>query len=458
MYRQRPTLRAALATACAAAMSLSLAACSGAGGGGSSSGGTSKSINVLMVGNSQMNDIQKLTADNFTKDTGIKVNFTVLDENSLRAKVQDDVANKTGAFDVVTIGAYEVPIWSKNGWLHEVSSYADKDSEFDTGDILAPMKTGSSGKDGKLYGIPFYGESSMLMYRKDLLAAKGLSMPEHPTWQQVGDIAAKLADKKTGMAGICLRGLKGWGEMFAPLTTVVNTFGGTWFDQNWKAQVNGPEFTQAVQFYTDLVKNYGEPDPQTAGFAECQNAMGQGKAAMWYDATSGAGKLEDPSQSTVAGKLGYAFAPVVRTKYSGWLWSWDWAMPSTTKKGDVAWKFISWASSKKYENLVGTKLGWSRVPDGKRASTYEIPDYQKATAAYYKLVKESIESADPANPGVQKRPAIGVQFVDIPEFTDLATKVSEYLDAVLTGQSSVADALAKGQKDADAVSKVYQGK
>lgn len=445
------------AAACTAVViaTATLTACSGAGGGKS---GDKKSINVLMVGNSQMTDIQKLTAANFTKDTGIKVNFTVLDENSLRAKVQDDVANKTGAFDVVTIGAYEVPIWSKNGWLHEVSSYTEKDSEFDSADILAPMKTAASGKDDKLYGIPFYGESSMLMYRKDLLAAKNLTMPLHPTWQQVAAIAAKVTDKGKGIAGICLRGLKGWGEMFAPLTTVVNTFGGTWFDENWDAKVNSPEFTEAVTFYTDLVKKYGEPDPQAAGFSECQNALGQGKAAMWYDATSGAGKLEDKSQSTVAGKLGYAFAPVVKTKYSGWLWSWDWAMPSTTKAGDSAWKFISWASSKKYENLVGSKLGWTRVPAGKRTSTYAIPQYQQATSAYYKIEKESIENADPANPGVQKRPAIGVQFVDVAEFADLGTKVSSYVDDVLTGGSSVQAALDKGQKDAEAVGNIYKGK
>jgi sorbitol/mannitol transport system substrate-binding protein len=451
-----PRFRTAAAlTAAAVAVSM-LSACSGAGSGGSS--GNKKSINVLMVGNSQMTDIQKLTAANFTKDTGIKVHFTVLDENSLRAKVQDDVANKTGAFDVVTIGAYEVPIWSKNGWLHEVSSYSTKDSSFDSSDILAPMKTAVTGKDGKLYGIPFYGESSMLMYRKDLLQAKGLTMPLHPTWDQVATIASKVADKSKGMAGICLRGLKGWGEMFAPLTTVVNTFGGTWFDANWQAKVNSPEFTKAVTFYTDLVKKYGEPDPQTSGFVECQNAIGQGKAAMWYDATSGAGKLEDKTQSKVAGKLGYAFAPVDKTKYSGWLWSWDWAMPSTTKKSDSAWKFISWASSKKYENLVGAKLGWSRVPDGKRSSTYDIPQYQQATSAYYKLVKESIENADPANPGVQKRPAIGIQFVDVAEFADLGDKVSSYIDDVLTGGSSVQSALDKGQKDAQTVGDLYKGK
>jgi sorbitol/mannitol transport system substrate-binding protein len=449
--------RKSAAVAALAVIAVVASACSGAGGGGGGGGGSgSKSINVLMVGNSQMVDIQGLTAANFTKDTGIKVNFTVLDENSLRAKVQDDVANKTGAYDVVTIGAYEIPIWSKNNWLHEVSSYADKDSAFDKADLLKRMVEVASGSDGKLYGIPFYGESSMLMYRKDLLAAKGVTMPEHPTWDQVAAAAAKVKDKSKGIAGICLRGLKGWGEMFAPLTTVVNTFGGTWFEKDWTAKVNAPEFTDAVTFYTNLVKQDGEPDPQTAGFAECQNAMGQGKAAMWYDATSGAGKLEDTTQSKVAGKLGFAYAPVKMTQYSGWLWSWDWAMPSTTKKADTAWKFISWASSKKYENLVGTKLGWSRVPDGKRASTYEIPDYQKANAAYYKLVEDSINHADPNNPGVQPRPAPGVQYVGIAEFADLGTRVSEYVDDVLLNKSSVKSALDKGQSDAEAVAKNYK--
>jgi sorbitol/mannitol transport system substrate-binding protein len=449
--------RKSAAVAALAVIAVVASACSGAGGGGGGGGGSgSKSINVLMVGNSQMVDIQGLTAANFTKDTGIKVNFTVLDENSLRAKVQDDVANKTGAYDVVTIGAYEIPIWSKNNWLHEVSSYADKDSAFDKADLLKRMVEVASGSDGKLYGIPFYGESSMLMYRKDLLAAKGVTMPEHPTWDQVAAAAAKVKNKSKGIAGICLRGLKGWGEMFAPLTTVVNTFGGTWFEKDWTAKVNAPEFTDAVTFYTNLVKQDGEPDPQTAGFAECQNAMGQGKAAMWYDATSGAGKLEDTTQSKVAGKLGFAYAPVKMTQYSGWLWSWDWAMPSTTKKADTAWKFISWASSKKYENLVGTKLGWSRVPDGKRASTYEIPEYQKANAAYYKLVEDSINHADPNNPGVQPRPAPGVQYVGIAEFADLGTRVSEYVDDVLLNKSSVKSALDKGQSDAEAVAKNYK--
>ncbi|TPQ17966.1 ABC transporter substrate-binding protein [Streptomyces sporangiiformans] len=432
-----------------------LVACSGAGG-STSSGGGDKSINVLMVGNPQMEDIAKLTKSTFTKDTGIKVNFTILPENELRDKVTQDIATQAGQYDVATVGAYEVPVWHENGWLHELGSYADKDSAFDKGDLLKPMVQSLSGADGKLYALPFYGESSFLMYNKDVMKEKGITMPERPTWQQVADIAAKVDGSRPGMKGICLRGLPGWGELGAPLTTVVNTFGGTWFTKDWKAQVNSDKFKQATNFYVDLVRKHGEAGAPQAGFTECLNAMSQGKVAMWYDATSAAGSLEDPKSSKVAGKVGYAYAPVVETKSSGWLWTWAWAMPKTTKKADAASKFMLWASSKKYEKLVGEKLGWARVPSGKRASTYEIPEYKKAAAAFGDITLNSIQEADPTNPGVQPRPTVGVQFVAVPEFQDLGTKVTQEISAAIAGQTSVDKALNDGQKLAEEVAKKHQ--
>ncbi|MFC7274220.1 ABC transporter substrate-binding protein [Paractinoplanes rhizophilus] len=433
------------------------AGCSGAGStGGSSSGGDGETITALMVGNPQMEDIQKLTADNFTKQTGITVKFTILPENELRDKVTQDVANQGGQYDVATVGAYEVPIWSKNGWLHELSTQANADANYDAGDLLKPMVQSLTGEDGKMYAAPFYGESSFLMYNKELFAAKGLTMPEHPTWAQVADFAAKLNDKGKGVAGICLRGLPGWGELFAPLTTVVNTYGGTWFEKDWTPKVNAPEFTAATQFYVDLVQKYGESGAPQAGFTECLNTFGQGKAAMWYDATSAAGTLEDPNASKVAGKVGYVYAPVHKTEYSGWLWTWAWAMPKTTKKADAAWKFISWATSKDYEQLVGKNLGWSRVPSGKRTSTYSIPEYKDSAKAFADVTLGSIEHANPENPGLQPRPALGVQYVGIPEFSDLGTKVSQEVSAAIAGSTSVDKALADGQKQAENVAKNYK--
>ncbi|MGP4046265.1 ABC transporter substrate-binding protein [Streptomyces sp. 2A115] len=438
----------------AAATALLATACSGAGAGGSSDGG--KSINVLMVGNPQMEDIAKLTKDNFTKDTGIKVNFTILPENELRDKVTQDIATQAGQYDVATIGAYEVPIWEKNGWLHDLGSYADKDKGFDKADLLKPMVQSLTGSDGKLYALPFYGESSMLMYNKDVMKAKGITVPERPTWQQIADIAAKVDGAEPGMKGICLRGLAGWGELGAPLTSMVNTFGGTWFTKDWKAQVNSGGFKEATKFYVDLVREHGEAGAPQAGFTECLNALSQKKVAMWYDATSAAGSLEDPASSKIAGNVGYAYAPTVKTDSSGWLWAWSWAMPKTTKKADAASQFMLWASSKKYENLVGEELGWARVPAGKRASTYKIPEYKKAAAAFGDITLNSIQEADPTNPGVQPRPTVGIQYVAIPDFQDLGTKVTQEISAAIAGKTSVDKALNDGQKLAEEVAKNYK--
>lgn len=452
---------AMLATACSSSgsSSSSSSAAPGSGSAAASSSapaGSGETINVLMVGNPQMTDIEKLTKDNFTAKTGITVNYTILPENELRDKVTQDVATGAGQYDVVTIGMYEVPIWGSNGWLVDLTDRAKNDAAYNFNDILPSMVKGLSGTDGKLYASPFYGESSFLMYRKDLFEKAGLTMPDAPTWDQVAEFAKKLDDKKAGMAGICLRGLPGWGEIFAPLTTVVNTFGGTWFEKDWTPKVNAPEFTAATQFYVDLVKNYGEPGAPSAGFTECLNAVSTGKAAMWYDATSAAGSLEDPKVSQVAGKMGYVAAPTKVTAQSGWLWAWAWAMESASKKQDAAWQFISWASSSEYENLVGEQLGWARVPSGKRASTYDNPKYQEAAKAFYKITLASISTADPLNPGVQPRPAPGIQFVAIPEFADLGTKTGQEVSAAIAGDQTVKEALDKGQALAEQVAANYK--
>ncbi|GMA86864.1 hypothetical protein GCM10025868_21140 [Angustibacter aerolatus] len=295
------------------------------------------------------------------------------------------------------------------------------------------------------------------MYRKDVFKAKGLTMPEHPTWTQVADLAAKVDGAEPGMKGICLRGLPGWGEQGGPLTTVVNTFGGTWFTKDWQAKVNAPEFKKAVNFYVDLVRKHGEPGAAQAGFTQCLGSFGQGKTAMWYDATSAAGSVEDPASSEVAGKVGYAWAPTEAVdKPSGWLWTWAWVMPQTTKKSDAASKFMLWATSKDYEKLSGEKLGWSRVPSGKRASTYSLPEYQKVSAAFGDITLKSIESANPNDPGAQPRPTVGVQFVDIPEFADLGTEVTQMISEAMTGKTTVDQALDQAQPLAEKVAQAQQ--
>jgi sorbitol/mannitol transport system substrate-binding protein len=434
------------------ALTLVVTGCAGWGGG--PGGGGPNSIDVLMVNNPQMVDLEQLTAKHFTADTGINVNFTVLPENDVRDKISQEFSSQAGQYDVATLSNFEIPIYAKSKWIAPLDDHVAADPAFDQSDILPPM-TKSLSAGGKLYGEPFYGESSFLMYRKDVLAAAGIEMPAKPTWPQVADIAAKVDGAQPGMAGICLRGQPGWGQIFAPLTTVVNTFGGTWFTKDWQAQVDSDGFKEAVQFYVDLVRAHGEVGAPQAGFTECLNNLVQGNAAMWYDATSAAGSLE-AADSPVRGKIGYAAAPVVKTASSGWLYAWSWSIQQASSKKDDAWRFISWASSKQYEELVGSELGWSRVPAGKRASTYENPEYLKEASAFAQPTLDAIQNADPNNPGVQPRPAPGIQFIDIPEFPDLGTQVSQEVSSAIAGQTSVDAALKRGQQLADDVAARYR--
>ncbi|MFJ4721692.1 ABC transporter substrate-binding protein [Streptomyces luteogriseus] len=452
--RRRPP-RASLALAAAGTLLAPLLSGCWVGAGGAGSGGDA--INVLMVNNPQMVELQKLTRAHFTKKTGIEVNFTVLPENDVRDKISQDFANQAGQYDVATLSNYEIPIYARNGWLHQMNGYVAEDPAYDEQDVLKPMRQSLTADDGKLYGQPFYGESSFLMYRKDVFDEKGLTMPAHPTWQQVADLAAKADGAEPGMKGICLRGLPGWGEVMAPLTTVVNTFGGTWFDKDWKARLDSPDFEKATKFYVDLVREHGESGAAQAGFAECLNNMTQGKVAMWYDATSAAGSLE-AANSPVKGKVGYAPAPVEKTESSGWLYTWAWGIQKASRNPDNAWKFVSWASGKGYEELVGDQVGWSNVPAGKRASTYANADYRKEAGAFQEMTRQAIEQARPTDPGVQPRPAPGIQFVGIPEFTDLGTKVSQEISAAIAGRQSVESALKNSQALAEKISEEYEGR
>lgn len=118
----RPKIRAASLAAGALCIALSASACSGAGGG--TAAGDQNSINVLMVNNPQMEDLQRLTADNFTKDTGIKVNYTVLPENDVRAKISQEFSSQAGQYDVASLSNYEIPFYSANNWLAPLDNVA----------------------------------------------------------------------------------------------------------------------------------------------------------------------------------------------------------------------------------------------------------------------------------------------------------------------------------------------
>ena len=409
-----------------------------------------KTISVAIVANPQMQDIASLTPSLFTAKTGIKVKYTILDEGKLRQVTTRDVGSGGKAFDAVMIGMYETPQFGAAGLLQDLTPMAKADSAYNYGDLIPAVRNGLSA-GGRLYASPFYAESSFLMYRKDVIARAGVKMPLHPTWQQVAATARKI--NSSSMAGICLRGKPGWGDLGAAFTTVLNTFGGTWWSakangQPDKAQVDQPAFKQALDFYAKLVQDAGEKDAANSSFNECLAQYQAGKVAMWYDATVAAGLLE-ASDSAVKGKNGFAFAPVYRTKSSGWLWSWALAIPKSSPNPADAWKYIAWATGPQYIKAAGTKTkgGWAAIPPGTRLSTYRIPQYQSAAKAFAATTLAAMKAAPITNPGTTKRPGLpGVQYVGIPQFQDVGNRCTQLFSSVIAGSLKDTTALSQCQQ------------
>ena len=334
-----------------------------------------KTVNIVTVNNPDMITLKKLSTKFEEANPNIKLNWLVLEENIMRQRITTDVSTGGGQFDVIFIGLYEAPLFAKRGWLTEM---ANLPAEYDIEDVFKSLRDGLS-YDGKLYALPFNGESSMLMYRKDLFEAKGITMPEQATYADIKKWAEALTDKGKGIYGITLRGKPGWGENMAFVSTLVNTFGGTWFDMEWKATIESPEWKSAISYYVDLMKASGPPGATSNGFNENLTIFATGKAAMWIDATSGAGPLFDPKESQVSDKVAFANAPIEKTPNgSHWLWSWAFAIPKSSKAAEEAKKFALWATSKEYIKMVADETGWATVPPGTRKSLYDNAEYQKA--------------------------------------------------------------------------------
>jgi len=401
---------------------------------------SAETLTIATVNNGDMIRMQGLTADFTAQNPDIELEWVTLEENVLRQRVTTDIATSGGQYDVMTIGTYEVPIWAKQGWLVGLN---DLPAEYDIDDLLPAIRGGLT-VDGELYAAPFYGESSMVMYRKDLMAAAGLEMPEAPTWDFIGEAARAMTDKDNEIYGICLRGKAGWGENMAFLTATSNSFGARWFDENWNPQFDGEAWSNTLNFYIDLMNDAGPPGASSNGFNENLSLFQTGKCGMWIDATVAASFVTNPNDSQVADQVGFALAPDNGLgKRGNWLWAWSLAIPAGTQKADAAKKFVAWATSKEYLALVAENEGWANVPPGTRTSLYENPEY--AQVPFARMTLDSINAADPTNPTVDPVPYVGVQFVAIPEFQGIATAVGQQFSAALAGQMSAEDALANAQ-------------
>jgi sorbitol/mannitol transport system substrate-binding protein len=406
-------------------------------------------ITVATVNNPDMVTMQQL-APEFTKaHPDITVKFVVLPDQVLRQNVTQDVAAKGGRYDIATISPFEVQAgWAANKWLVPLTPKFDKlpkdeQAAYDLNDLIPTIRA-SLTVQGQLYALPFYGESSFTMYRKDMFEKAGLKMPEAPTWDDIKTFACKINNPSAGFYGIVMKGVPDYGQL-APFITFMHSYGAKWFDADWHPQIDSPAFKKAFTAYVDLLKSCGEPGATSVGFNEALTLMSQGKAGIWVDATVAAGMLADPKSSQVAGKIGYALAPTEgSTNGSSWLYTWALGTLSTSKHQDDAFTFVRWATSKDYIDLVAKTQGALHIPSGTRESTYKREDYLKA-APFAPTVLKAIENADLTKPAKDPVPYTGTAQVNIPEYAAWAAEFGQNFSAVIAGSMTVDEALKRSQ-------------
>lgn len=400
---------------------------------------------VLTIGtvkNPDMLIMKRLARQFEAMHPGITLEWRIMDENTLRKRLLSDLAISDGQFDILTIGSYEAPIWGNRGWLVPLNQALPDDYEI--GDILDTVRSALS-RDGILYALPFYAESTMTYYRKDLFERAGLTMPHRPSYQEIESFARQLHDPDKGIYGIALRGKPGWGQNLSFVTTMANTHGGRLFDETWRPELDSPSWKKALILYERLMTRYGPPEPWKNGYTENLDLFAEGHCAIWIDATVAAGRLLNPDQSKVSGAVGFAQAPIAKTaRGSHWLWVWALAIPESSRHKKDALSFITWATSKAYIKSVAAQEGWNAVPPGTRTSTYAYAEY-KTEFPMADFVLSSIQKADPLMSTLNPKPYIGIQWAGIPEFSSMGDQIGHLLASMLKGDITVDETLKQSQ-------------
>lgn len=418
-----------------------------AGGNTESSSDKQIVVNIAIANNPISQALEKIAREEY-KAEGVQVNIAVLPENDLRQKLTTEASTGGTTYDIFFIGPYEANNWAKYGWLENLEPYfnklsAEKKNWYDRKDLIQGM-VGSLALDGDSYALPFYGESSFIMYNKELFEAKNLTMPSDPTWDEIYELAKKIHDPDNNIVGMTMRGAPGWGMSGAPFVTMVNAFGGRFYDMDWNATVDTPEQRGAWKMYKKILREAGQNDILSYTYNECIALMQSGKCGIYYDATSIAPPLESDG-SSIQGKVGYVLPPHQKMK-TNTAWLWNWSMGINPKisddKKDAAFDFILWATSKDYiAKTTELDSTGAITPPASRSSTYMLEAYKNAP--YAEMTLKTLESTDFTAPTIDPVPYVGLQYIAIPEFADAGTKMTQYLADYVVDKITLDEAIKK---------------
>lgn len=396
-------------------------------------------ITFMADSRSEFVKMQELLPD-FTKETGISVNMVQLQETPLRAKTGLELSAPTTEMDVIMTDFQLMNKYASAGVLEPLDDHLAKISTFNRDDYQAPFLEALS-YEGKLYGLPLYQDCNILMYRADIFAELGLPVPD--TVEQLEANAKAITEwgKDQGIYGIALRGQRGMGVNEWTWPTFLWAFGGSYykdFPNDMHPNLDSPEALAALEYYVNLINNYAPPGAANYSYVEVQTDLMQGKVAMILDSATLGVRAEDPSQSTVAGKLGYALVPQGPGGRQPGFYTWSVVVPAKSDNKEAAAQFIAWMLSPE----ISPKLGWS-APNQALEQVYNIPAYADYAESrpLIDIMKDSLAIADP-----DYRPRVAEQ-------TEVGTEVSIAISDSIAGTKTPDQALKDANTNIDAIMK-----
>jgi ABC-type glycerol-3-phosphate transport system substrate-binding protein len=402
----------------------------GCAGGSKSASPSTETITIAAQQHPAVDALQQLLPT-FEKETGIKVNLDILPQEQLNTKVQMAMASNSSDYDVIMIDDMTTGQYAKANWIVPLNKFMNDPkltdaNQFKYNDFLKGFVNALS-INNQQYGLPFYGESMVLMYNKDMFAKAHIANPPSTMDELVAD-AQKLTGN--GQYGIALRGARSIN--WYPWAGFLMAYGGHWLVDN-KPTINTPEAIQATQVYANLINKYGPPGGANFDWNQVQLSMQQGQVAMIIDASNFGPRLEDPTQSKVVGKVGYAMVPSGPAGRFPSVYTTGLCIPAGSKHQDAAWKFINWATSQDFQ--LQSAMIEGRL-DVTRQSVWQDPKFQ-AKYNNQEMVQSSIQSMNEANPDYLPR---------IPQFSQLSSIVGIAINKVITG-TDAKTALDEAQKE-----------
>jgi multiple sugar transport system substrate-binding protein len=382
--------------------------------------------------------------------TGITVSYQKIHPRELRQKAILDLSAKTGNLHTSATDPMYYSLYAANGWVEPLDDYLNDTSLtdpawFDAEDIIGGWRAANT-IDGKLLGMPYMGEATIQIYRKDVYDQHGLEAPA--TLDEYMETAGKIHDPDNRLWGAALRGFAGPGQNMYIYPSIFKGFGGEWFDASGNLNWNIPEAVAALEWYVKLLNTYAPPGVENWNWPDLGDAFSQGTVGSYIDGHTQAYLLTDPSRSRVADSIGYARWPVgPGGKRVTSIWNWGFpinaAIPDRAKV--ATWLFTQWAGSKETQIRTSYKFeGAVRRYGVTRSSIWQSPEYvAMLEAAGYNFIDATVESmqqdTDPDwRPRVPQWPAVG----DL-----MATAVQ----AALVGQQTPQDAIATAQEQIDKV-------